>query len=78
MTNCQFTVVIEPDEHGFHAFVPALPGCHSFGNTVEEAQANIHEALELHVEAMIEDADIQRRTSHDHRQNLHRQRSTDR
>ena len=57
MTNYQFTVVIEPDEHGFHAFVPALPGCHSFGDTVEEAQANIHEAMELHVEAMIEDGE---------------------
>lgn len=57
MTNYQFTVVIEPDEHGFHAFVPALPGCHSFGDTVDEAQANIHEAMELHVEAMIEDGE---------------------
>ena len=55
MTEYQFTVVIEPDEHGFHAYVPALPGCHSFGDTVEEAQANIHEAMELHVETMIEE-----------------------
>ncbi|NOH01307.1 MAG: type II toxin-antitoxin system HicB family antitoxin [Chloroflexi bacterium] len=57
MTEYQFTVVIEPDERGFHAFVPALPGCHSFGDTVEEAQANIHEAMELHVESMIEDGE---------------------
>ncbi|MDO9300634.1 MAG: type II toxin-antitoxin system HicB family antitoxin [Anaerolineales bacterium] len=57
MTEYQFTVVIEPDEHGFHAYVPALPGCHSFGETVEEAQANIHEAMELHVEAMVEDGE---------------------
>ncbi len=55
MTKYQFTVVIEPDERGFHAYVPVLPGCHSFGETVEEAQANIHEAMELHVESMIED-----------------------
>ena len=45
MTEYQFTVVIEPDEHGFHAF----------GNTVEEAQVNIHEAMELHMEDMISD-----------------------
>ncbi len=57
MTEYQFTVVIEPDEHGYHAFVPALPGCHSFGDTVEEAQVNIHEAMELHVEAMLEDGE---------------------
>ena len=53
MTEYQFTVVIEPDEHGFHAFAPALPGCHSFGDTVEEAQINIHEAMELHLEDML-------------------------
>jgi predicted RNase H-like HicB family nuclease len=28
MSTYNFTVVIEPDEEGFHAFVPALPGCH--------------------------------------------------
>ena len=57
MTKYQFTVVIEPDEQGFHAYVPALPGCHTFGDTVEEAQANIYEAMELHVEAMLEDGE---------------------
>lgn len=41
MSEYQFTVVIEPDERGYHAFVPALPGCHSFGDTVEEAKTNI-------------------------------------
>ncbi len=52
-----FTIVIEPDEGGFHAFVPALPGCHSFGASLDEARANIAEAVELHVECMIEDGD---------------------
>ena len=46
----QFTVVIEPDEDAYHAYVPALPGCHTFGSTVEEAQANIKEAIALHIE----------------------------
>ena len=53
----KFTIVIEPDEDGFHAFVPALPGCHSFGATIEEAHANITEAVELHVESMEEDGE---------------------
>ncbi len=26
-----YTVVIEPDEDGYHGFVPSLPGCHTFG-----------------------------------------------
>jgi len=50
----QFTVVIEPDEECFHAYVPALPGCHTFGDTVEEAQTNIKEAISLHIECMQE------------------------
>ena len=57
MSEYQFTVVIEPDEKGYHAFVPALPGCHSFGDSVEEAQANILEAMEVHVESMLEDGE---------------------
>ena len=50
-----FTIVIEPDEEGYHAFVPALPGCHSQGATLDEARDNIAEAIELHLEAMIDD-----------------------
>jgi len=57
MKEYQFTVVIEPDEQGYHVYVPALPGCHSFGNTVEEAQTNILEAIEVHVETMLEDGE---------------------
>ena len=57
MSEFQFTVVIEPDEKGYHAFVPALPGCHSFGDTVEEAKSNILEAIEVHVESMVEDGE---------------------
>ena len=48
----QFTVVIEPDEEAFHAFVSALPGCYTFGMTLDEARANIAEAMELHFESM--------------------------
>jgi predicted RNase H-like HicB family nuclease len=55
MTTYQYTVMIEPDEDGFHAYVPALHGCHTFGDTVEKARANITEAIELHVERMLKD-----------------------
>jgi len=53
----QFTVVIEPDEKGFHAYVPALPGCHTFGDTLDEARTNIVEAMELHIESMQADGE---------------------
>jgi predicted RNase H-like HicB family nuclease len=54
MSQYQFTVIIEPDEDAFHAYVPALPGCHTFGATVEEARTNIAEAIALHIESMLE------------------------
>jgi len=57
MASYQFTVVIEPDEQGYHAFVPALPGCHTFGDTIYEARANILEAMQLHVESLVEDGE---------------------
>ena len=55
--NYDFTIVIEPDQEGFHTFVPAVQGCHSHGDTVDEARKNIAEALELHIESMIEDGE---------------------
>jgi len=53
----KFTVVIEPDEVGYHAYVPALPGCHTFGENIEEALRNIEEAMMLHVESMLADGE---------------------
>lgn len=43
--------VFEPsDEGGFTVYVPALPGCISEGDTLEEARANIREAVALWLE----------------------------
>jgi antitoxin HicB len=58
MPTFQFTVVIEPDEERFHAYVPALPGCHTFGDTLDEARANIVEAIQVHVESMQQDGEL--------------------
>jgi predicted RNase H-like HicB family nuclease len=44
-------VVFEPsDEGGYTAYVPALPGCISEGDTLEEARQNIREAIALYLE----------------------------
>jgi predicted RNase H-like HicB family nuclease len=49
-------VIIEPDETGgYTVSCPNLPGCHSQGETIDEALANIREAIELHIEVLIED-----------------------
>ena len=51
-----YKVVIERGrESGFVAYVPALRGCVSQGETHDEALANIKEAAELYVETLIED-----------------------
>jgi predicted RNase H-like HicB family nuclease len=52
-----FRVVIEPDEDRYYAEVPALPDCHSWGYTYEEALKNIKEAAELCLETMAEDGE---------------------
>jgi predicted RNase H-like HicB family nuclease len=47
----EYDVVIEQDETGaFIADVPILPGCHSWGDTKEEALVNVREAIELYLE----------------------------
>ena len=51
-----FKVLIEQDEDGiFVASVPAIPGCHTQGNTYEEAIGNIKEAIELCLEVARKD-----------------------
>ena len=53
----KLTVILEPsEESGFTAFVPALPGCISEGNTREEALKNIREAIELYIEPVEDDS----------------------
>lgn len=43
-----FKVIITQDEDGvFVASVPAIPGCHSQGDTYEEASEHIEEAIRL-------------------------------
>jgi predicted RNase H-like HicB family nuclease len=44
-----FLVVLEQDDGGFVADVPQLPGCHTQGDSKEEALRNIREAIELYL-----------------------------
>jgi len=49
-------VILEPSEDGgYTVFVPSLPGCISEGDTVDEAMANIREAIELYLEPVDDD-----------------------
>lgn len=49
-----FKVIIEKDEpNGYHIWCPVLPGCHSQGDTPEEARKNIIEAIEGYLETLV-------------------------
>ncbi|AEE14054.1 Uncharacterized protein family UPF0150 [Thermodesulfobium narugense DSM 14796] len=51
-----YNVILEPQEEGgYTVVVPALPGCISEGETIEEAIENIKEAIELYLESLQED-----------------------
>lgn len=53
MTEYHYTVIIEREEKGgFHAYCPALRGCHTQGDTYEEAVRNIEEAVQLYIESL--------------------------
>ena len=44
-------IVFEPSEDGgYTVLVPALPGCISEGDTLDEARRNIREAIDLYLE----------------------------
>ena len=48
----KYRVLIEKDENGIYiASCPALQGCYSQGDTVDEALQNIKDAIQLHIEA---------------------------
>ena len=57
MKHYTFTIVIEkePEDPGWYAHVPALPGCVSAGLTMEELRENIAEAIQLYIESLVED-----------------------
>lgn len=57
MATQYFPAIIEKAKKGFGVFFPDLPGCTSFGKTVEEAARNAEEALRGHLLLMIEDGD---------------------
>jgi predicted RNase H-like HicB family nuclease len=49
-----FEIVIEkePDDDGYFAYSPSLPGCFSNGLTIEEARHNIRAAILQHIEVL--------------------------
>lgn len=53
-----FLVVIEKANGNYSAYCPDLPGCIATGDTPEEAEAKMREAVQLHLEGLIEDGEL--------------------
>ncbi len=50
----QFTVIIEKGDTSWGAYVPDLPGCIAAGETREDVQKLIREAIRFHIEGLRE------------------------
>ena len=52
-----YAVVFERLPNNYGAYVPDLPGCISTGETWDEMQQMIREAISFHIEGMLEDGE---------------------
>ena len=56
MRQYTFRVIVEPDENNtFHGWVPALPGCDTWGDSLEETRANVRDAIRGYLAVLSED-----------------------
>lgn len=57
MSEYQYTIILDPDleEGGYTVTVPALPGCVTQGETIEEAIAMAKDAIRLYIETLLAD-----------------------
>lgn len=58
MKTYTYRIIIEPDERNtFHAYAPALPGCHTWGESLEKARLNIHDAMNAYIRSLQKDGE---------------------
>ncbi len=55
MNTSRFLIVVEDAGVNFSAYSPDLPGCVATGGSREEAEKNMYEAIQLHIEGLEED-----------------------
>ena len=55
----RYTIILhpEPEAGGYSVTVPALPGCLTQGETIEECIERAKEAIALHIEGMLADGE---------------------
>ncbi|MBP6626087.1 MAG: type II toxin-antitoxin system HicB family antitoxin [Arenimonas sp.] len=57
MSPMRYAIIIEKTDSNYGAWAPDLPGCVAVGNTVEEVEVLMREAIEFHLAGMREDGD---------------------
>jgi len=48
-------VIVEDETSGYIGFIPALLGCHTQGESLEELMKNLKEAIELYLETLTDE-----------------------
>ena len=51
----KYLIVVEKADGNYSAYSPDIPGCVAVGDTPEEVVRNMREAIEFHVQSLIED-----------------------
>jgi predicted RNase H-like HicB family nuclease len=51
----RYAVVIEKADGNYSAYVPDLPGCVATGDTAEQAEQEIRDAIRFHLDGLKED-----------------------
>ena len=51
----RFLIVIEKTANNYSAYCPDLPGCVATGKTREETERNMYDAVQMHIQGMLED-----------------------
>jgi len=51
----RFLIILEKANKNYSAYSPDLSGCVATGKTREETERNMHEAIEMHIQGLLED-----------------------
>ncbi len=58
MKNITYRIIIEQDENNtYHAYMPALPGCHTWGESIEETRENVRDAMGVYIKSLLVDGE---------------------
>ena len=58
MKTFTYRIIIEPDgKKTFHGYVPALSGCHTWGETIEETRENLRDAINVYLKSLMDDGE---------------------